>query len=144
MTVSAEIETLITRVAMKNRRAFARLYDATSGKVFGVICMVLKDQECAQKALQDTYVKIWRTAGRYPSSGLGPMTWIVTHARNIAVDRLQRMPRGFDRVSDDLLDQIYWCGDKYDVLAELHGVSEDEMRGRVADDWAKLQGQLAP
>jgi RNA polymerase sigma-70 factor (ECF subfamily) len=39
--------------------------------------------------LQDAYVKIWRGADRYAVNGLSPMTWLITIARNSAIDRLR-------------------------------------------------------
>ena len=143
MTVSAEIDDLIDRVARQDRRAFARLYDATSAQLFGVICAILPDRNDAQKALQDTYVRIWRSAGRYADSGLGPETFLIEIARNFAVDQLQRS-EGAVLVHDDLLQQIYWRGDKYDALAQLSATTADAVRGQVATDLAVLQGRLAP
>src|SRR6056297_3599554 len=35
-------------------------------------------------------VKIWHNAGRYQANGLSPMTWLITIARNAAVDRLRK------------------------------------------------------
>ena len=142
--MSAEIETLINRVAQQDRRAFARLYGATSAQVFGLICTVLKDPARAQKALQDTYLKIWRSADRYGASGLGAMTWVMTCARSIAVDRLQQMPDDFEGTAADLVSHIYWRGDSYDVLARQHSCTTDVMRCRVADALAQLQARLAP
>ena len=39
--------------------------------------------------MQDAYVKIWTHAGRYRVTGHSPMTWLITIARNTAIDRLR-------------------------------------------------------
>ncbi len=39
--------------------------------------------------MQDAYVKIWKNAGRYQATGHSPMTWLITIARNTAIDRLR-------------------------------------------------------
>ena len=44
--------------------------------------------------MQDSYVKIWKNAGRYQANGLSPMTWLITIARNTAIDRLRATRKG--------------------------------------------------
>lgn len=39
--------------------------------------------------MQDVYVKVWKSADRYQSTGHSPMTWLITIARNTAIDRLR-------------------------------------------------------
>jgi RNA polymerase sigma-70 factor (ECF subfamily) len=87
--VPDDISDLIGRVALGDRGAFARLYEATSAKLFGICLRVLKDRTDAEDVLQETYVKIWNNAGRYRTTGYSPITWLVTIARNQAIDRLR-------------------------------------------------------
>lgn len=89
MDKRAEIEELIARVAMKDRMAFSALYNATSAKLFGVCLRVLKNRHEAEEALQETYVRIWDKADYYAANGYSPMTWLITVARHIAIDRLR-------------------------------------------------------
>ena len=75
--------------ALGDREAFAALYRATSAKLFGVCLRVLNSRAEAEDALQEIYVKIWRNADRYKAGGYSPMTWLITLARNLAIDRLR-------------------------------------------------------
>jgi RNA polymerase sigma-70 factor, ECF subfamily len=84
-----EIETLISRTGLGDRNAFRALYVATSAKLFGVCLRVLKNRTDAEDVLQETYIKIWHNASRYQVSGYSPITWLVTIARNQAIDRLR-------------------------------------------------------
>ncbi|NVK61194.1 MAG: RNA polymerase subunit sigma, partial [Rhodobacteraceae bacterium] len=86
-TPQAEIEDLIARTAMGDRAAFRLLYDRTAAKLFGVCLRVLNDRGLAEEALQDVYCKIWARAGQYRVNGFSPMTWLITLARNAAIDR---------------------------------------------------------
>ena len=84
-----EIEALIGSVALGDRLAFQALYDATSAKLLGVCLRILKDRAAAEDAMQDTFVKVWKNADRFAVNGYSPMTWLITIARNTAIDRLR-------------------------------------------------------
>ena len=104
MAQPKDIENLIARVALGDRAAFSTLYDLTSAKLFGVALRVLNNRANAEDVLQETYMKVWRHAGRYMSNGMSPMTWLITIARNTAIDRLRA---GRDTADlDDLADRL--------------------------------------
>ena len=99
----AEIETLIARTALGDRAAFDALYVATSAKLHAVCLSVLKDRPAAEEALQEVYIRIWKSAGSYAVNGLSPMSWLITIARNRAIDRLrarQSRPSGTGNLAD--------------------------------------------
>ncbi len=81
---------LIARVALADRKAFAALYRATSGKLFGVCLRMLQDRADAEEALQEIYIKVWNNAGAYRADMAQPMTWLTAIARNHALDMLRR------------------------------------------------------
>lgn len=101
-----EIEDLIARVALKDRAAFELLYDRVSAKLFGVSLRVLNKRSAAEDAMQDTFVKIWNNADRYQSNGLSPMTWLITIARNTAIDRLRARKKGHQDIDTPGLDLV--------------------------------------
>lgn len=87
MTSRNEIEQLIARTALRDQAAFSALYDATSAKLFGICLRILRDRAEAEDTLQDVYVRIWNKADSYAVTGHSPMTWLITVARNLAIDR---------------------------------------------------------
>lgn len=95
------LEELIARCALGNRTAFSELYDATSAKLLAVCLRVLKERAAAEDTMQDVYVKIWKNAGRYQVTGHSPMTWLITIARNTAIDRLRAERRDEDIADHD-------------------------------------------
>ncbi|APX90728.1 RNA polymerase subunit sigma [Brevirhabdus pacifica] len=104
------LENLIARVALGDRSAFSSLYDATAPKLLGVCLRVLKQRSVAEDALQDAYVKIWKGADRYVSNGLSPMTWLITIARNCAIDRLRASRRDVGSEIDTVTETLAASG----------------------------------
>ncbi|WP_171180110.1 sigma-70 family RNA polymerase sigma factor [Ruegeria sp. HKCCD8929] len=89
MTTRAEIEKMIAQTALRDHAAFSALYDATSGKLFGICLRVLNNRSEAEDVLQEVYLRIWHKADSYAVTGHSPMTWLITVARNLAIDRLR-------------------------------------------------------
>lgn len=89
MLTADDISKLLGQVALRDRQAFDMLYDHTSAKLFGVLLRLLKDRPEAEDALQEVFTKIWHKADRYSSSGASAMTWLITIARNHAIDKLR-------------------------------------------------------
>lgn len=100
------IEDLISRVALGNRTAFSELYDETSSKLLAVCLRVLKDRSAAEDAVQEVYVKVWNAADKYQITGHSPMTWLITIARNTAIDRLRA-----GRQTEDIADHDHRLAD---------------------------------
>jgi RNA polymerase sigma-70 factor (ECF subfamily) len=99
-----EIEALIAQVALGNQAAFSRLFDATSGKLLAVCLRVLNERAAAEDAMQEVFIKVWKNADRYQVTGHSPMTWLITIARNTAVDKLRA--RKVDRDIADFSERI--------------------------------------
>lgn len=81
-----DIAYLIGRVSLKDRKAFAALYDVSAPKLFAVCLRILRDRADAEEALQEIYVKIWQRADRYVAGETNPMGWLAAIARNHAID----------------------------------------------------------
>ena len=78
---------LLSAVAAEDRSAFAPLYEASSAKLFGVVLRILRNRQQAEEVLQEVYIRIWRRAADYRPEKGTPMTWMITIARNRALDR---------------------------------------------------------
>ena len=120
-----DISQLISRTALKDRAAFRALYSATSAKLFGVCLRVLKDRTEAEDVLQDIYVRIWLNADRYQVSGYSPITWLVTIARNQAIDRIRaRRP---ESAGLEAADEIADAGPTPEQMA-VNGAEAERLR----------------
>jgi len=84
-----ELAGLIARTALGDRVAFSSLYLRTSPKLFGVALRILKDRAQAEDAIQEVYVRVWRRAGSFRVGEASAMAWLVTIARNQAIDLIR-------------------------------------------------------
>jgi RNA polymerase sigma-70 factor, ECF subfamily len=88
---------LLVRVADGDRAAFTELYDTLSSRVFGLILRVLVDRSQSEEVLQEVFLELWQSAGRFaPNRGQG-RTWVLTIAHRRAVDRVRSSQASSDR-----------------------------------------------
>ncbi len=88
-----ELTELLAACGLHDQRAFARLYQMTSANLYGVMLRILKRETWADDCLQEAFVKIWNNAESYRPYLAAPMTWMMTIARNQALDQLRRHRR---------------------------------------------------
>lgn len=79
----------LAATAEADRDALARVYRATSAKLFGVCLRILNDRQAAEEVLQEVYLTVWRKADQFERGRASPMTWLIAIARNKAIDRLR-------------------------------------------------------
>jgi RNA polymerase sigma-70 factor (ECF subfamily) len=90
MLTPAELVWLIAAVAKGDEAAFERLYAATRAKLFGVVLRILRRQDLAEEVIQETYVRIWNSAGQFNPGVASPITWMASIARNRAIDVVRK------------------------------------------------------
>jgi len=90
MLTPAELVWLMAAVAKGDQAAFERLYAATRAKLYGVVLRILRRSDLADEVLQETYLKIWNSAGTFDPKLASPITWMVAIARNRALDLIRK------------------------------------------------------
>ena len=91
--VSRELERLLLRMSEKDEAAFKQLYEATRRKLFSTILLLVKRRYLAEEILQEAYVRIWLNAAVYRPTLGTPMVWMITIARNLAIDLARKSVR---------------------------------------------------
>jgi len=99
-----------------------RVFRAEYGRAVAVLTRVFGDLDVAEDAVQDAFAT---AAGRWPDTGLppSPAGWIITTARNRAIDRLRR--------------EAARAG-KHAQAALLHAADDMPTEGPVSDDRLRL------
>ncbi len=131
---------LLARVGAGDRSALKSVYDLTHAKLFGVCLRILNDDALAEDALQDSYIKVWRSADRFDAGRASPITWLAAIARNTAIDRRRALGTR-EYVSDDILadapsnetDALTRLeeGEKADALRKCLGTLEEKQRNVI-------------
>ena len=65
--------------------AFVRRFER---RVFGLTLSILRDRGAAEEAAQEAFVRAWRHASAYDPRKGGVATWLLTIARNVALNML--------------------------------------------------------
>jgi RNA polymerase sigma-70 factor, ECF subfamily len=83
----------ISEAAQGDHLAFGRIVVAQQGRVFAYLGRMGLDPATAEDIAQETFLRVWRHAGKY-NPRLGSLTtWILTIARNLALTRLSQPGR---------------------------------------------------
>jgi RNA polymerase sigma-70 factor (ECF subfamily) len=85
-------EALLAAVAAGDRRALRELYERHAPWLTLRLARRCADADAVDDALQDTFVAVWRSAGRYDGGGaVGAWLWGIAIRR--LIDALRRRPR---------------------------------------------------
>jgi RNA polymerase sigma-70 factor (ECF subfamily) len=123
-----------------------RVFRAEHGRAVAVLARVFGDLDVAEDAVQDAFVV---AVQRWPSSGVppSPAGWIVTTARNRAIDRLRREAAREDKHAQAALLHAQRVGEEQGGLhadGDRHpadregGAAPDDEEGAVPDDRLRL------
>ncbi|HEX2215923.1 MAG TPA: sigma-70 family RNA polymerase sigma factor [Xanthobacteraceae bacterium] len=138
MLTSTELVWLLAATAKGDIEAFERLYAATRSKLFGMLLRILRRPDLAEEVMQETYVRIWCSAGEFNPRLGTPITWIVAIARNRAFDALRKNtetsiddePRTIDAVAEtrDALAHRPMTEQLRKLLACIAGLEDEHRR----------------
>src|SRR6476620_7369700 len=99
-----DLERLLLRMSRKDQAAFEALHAATKRKLFSTVLRVVRRRHLAEEILQEAYVRIWLNAAEYRSSLGSPMMWMITIARNLAIDVARKPAREIYSYHSVMLD----------------------------------------
>jgi len=152
-------EALLAGLATGDRDAAAGFVRRFQSRVYGLAVTILGDPTAAEDVAQDTFVRAWRHASTYDARRGAVAGWLLTIARNLALDRA-RLTRS-RTVDPDLLatqlageassaqiDDATRVDDREQLRELLLGLPEQQRRalvlatyfGRTAKEISELDG----
>ena len=81
---------LMRAFAQRDHEAADTLFRRFAGRIYGLGLVMLGNDAAAQDLVQDTFVKLWRSADRYDRSRGALETWVLLIARSLAIDAIRR------------------------------------------------------
>lgn len=88
---------IIQLLAKEDKKAINLLYENYSNSLYGVILKITINEEIAEDALQETFVKVWKNAKKYDPKKAKLFTWLYRIARNTAIDKLRSFNNRFKK-----------------------------------------------
>jgi RNA polymerase sigma factor (sigma-70 family) len=130
VTGSLSDEALLAGLAAGETDAAAAFVRRFQARVYGLVITIVRDPGTAEEVAQDTFVRAWRHAGTYDPRRGRVATWLLTIARNAAIDAMRvRRPEPLD--PEIVASRLQQAGDAVD-----EGPPPDErelMRGALAE-----------
>ena len=125
-------DTVLMRLIQDARSdAFEELYDRYCDRAYRVARSICRDAGRAEEAVQETFIALWRNPGSYRASRGTVAAWLMTVARNRAIDVARRDRFYVDRRVDFNVIELHRA--RVDTPAQLEALDESEhMRGLLA------------
>lgn len=90
VTSSDEATQLLLRIADGDDEALRDLYRLYGRLAFSLAIRILANQEQAEDAVQEAFLRVWRNANRYDPARGAFSTWFGRMVRNLCIDMLRR------------------------------------------------------
>lgn len=128
-------QTLLQRVASGDVAAVQQCIDRYGGLVWSLARRLVPRQADAEDAVQEVFIALWKSAGRFDPSVAEETTFVAMLARRRLIDRQRRLARRIDGTQSIPIEDI-------DVAAETsnhHGVDVRDEAARAADAVTQLR-----
>lgn len=151
--VEAQIAAAIARCASGEKAALRVIYDIEAARMVGVARRMLRRQDLAEEAVQDAFMRLWRSARTFDPQKGAARSWLYAILRNCALTILRDESRftadedaGEEAapMTESALARLpetsalRRCLERLDakrrsvvVLAYVHGLSHGELAGKL-------------
>jgi RNA polymerase sigma-70 factor, ECF subfamily len=114
-------EDLMQLVRRGQASAFEVLYERHSQAAFSLAYRMVGSRGVAEDVVQEAFLAIWRSGGRYERSRGSVRTWLLGIVHNRAIDALRRsFVHEKRRATDEGLEEMLETGERTDVEAARH------------------------
>ncbi len=78
---------LLILSARGDEGAFAQLYDLTAARISGVVRRIVRDPVHSDEVIQQVFMDIWLSSGRFDPTCSSASSWLMTIAHRLSVER---------------------------------------------------------
>ncbi|HEV2820196.1 MAG TPA: sigma-70 family RNA polymerase sigma factor [Solirubrobacteraceae bacterium] len=109
-------EELMRLIRGGDPQAFAAVYDRHSGPAFSLAYRMCGTRAAAEDVVQESFLSLWRSGGRYDASRGSVRTWLLGIVHNRSIDALRRATvHDRRRASDEGLEERFQAPDRTDA-----------------------------
>jgi len=91
---------LLARLPQRDVSAFEKLYERHARLVYGLVLRILNHASTSEEVVQEVFLQLWRNANHYDAARGPFVPWLLTMARNRALDHLRRKSERQRRLED--------------------------------------------
>lgn len=126
LVIQADIDDveLMAAVAGGRMGALEDLYDRYGGFAYALAYRLVGDRESAEEVVQESFLTVWRYAGRYDAKSSPVRPWLIRMVRQRSIDHL----RG--RAARPLVGTGYW-EDQVSASDVWHDVAQNLLQEQV-------------
>lgn len=135
-----EFEACIRRIRAGDQNGLKEIYEAYVGLVYSVIYDMTRQKEDAQDVTSEFFIRLWERADSYRPGG-GHRGWMLTIARNLAVDFLRKRNREYlveetepvqeDDKAQDFADAVVGNLNMQEAIAKLKASEQEVLDMKV-------------
>lgn len=126
---------IMLKIAEYDSKALELLYDRYTPLLYTLIKKIIPEKETAEEVLSEVFVIIWRQIDHFDFSSSNVYTWMVTLARNKAIDVKNRT---IGRVTEEYTDDY----EKEKILPKLAPEIESVELEEVLGMKEKIEGAM--
>jgi RNA polymerase sigma-70 factor, ECF subfamily len=124
---------LMEAFALRDVDAADLLYTRFASRIYGLGIVMLGNDAAAEDLVQDTLVKLWRTASTYDETRGKLESWVLLVARSLAIDALRRRV-----VESRSLDKLGGPDDEDPAAGPDQQAVTSDLAGRARQAMARL------
>jgi len=126
---------IMLKIAGYDSKALEQLYDRYTPLLYTLIKKIIPEKETAEEVLSEVFVIIWRRIDHFDFSSSNVYTWMVTLARNKAIDVKNRT---IGKVTEEYTDDY----EKEKILPKLSPEIESVELEEVLGMKEKIEGAM--
>lgn len=108
---------LIERLAAGELEALSELYERHKSMAYSIALRITGNQASAEDAVQDAFLGVWRSAGRYVAGRASVRTWLLTIVHRRAIDIVRRRRPDVSVELDDVVTEALAIPDVWQQVA---------------------------
>ncbi|MGD8426054.1 MAG: sigma-70 family RNA polymerase sigma factor [Balneolaceae bacterium] len=134
---------LMRRIKQRDADALEELYDIYKKLLFSLVIAIVKKREETEDVLQEIFVKIWNKADSFDEDRGNVYSWIVTLARNKAIDRIRSKGYKTQKQSVSIHEPLFSLKtDTYDPMKTTIFSDRAELVKKALDEIPEKQSEV--